>query len=296
MSNGGPRDQRHNGPAPSAACELDLATLNVARIYDYYLGGKDNYASDREVARMVLRAAPDIPLAALENREFLKRAIQFLVCEAGIDQFIDIGPGLPTRGNVHTLVQQRKPDAPVVYADNDPVVLAHGRALLQQAAGVAVIEGDIREPGAILSHPELRALIDLSRPVAVCMSLVLRFMPDADDPRALVARFRESIRPGSYLVLTPVTGDERTVETMSEIRGLYDDATPPLVPRTKAEFARLFDGFELVEPGVVFLSQWRPTGEYFAPRRYPLGVRRGREEARSVTVMARRHFTLRRTA
>ncbi len=263
MSNGRPRDQRHNGPAPSAACELDLATPNVARIYDYYLGGKDNYASDREVARMVLRAAPDIPLAALENREFLKRAIQFLVCEAGIDQFIDIGPGLPTQGNVHTLVQQRKPDAPVVYVDNDPLVLAHGRALLQ-AAGVAVIEGDIRKPGAILSHPELRALIDLSRPVAVCMSLMLHFIPDADDPWALVARIRESIRPGSYLVLTHVTGDERTVGTMSEIRGLYDDATAPLVPRTKAEFTRLFDGFELVEPGVVFLSQWRPTGEYFA--------------------------------
>jgi hypothetical protein len=236
----------------------------VARIYDYYLGGKDNYAPDREVARLVLRAAPDIPLAALENREFLKRAIQFLVCEAGIGQFIDIGPGLPTQGNVHELVRRHAPDAPVVYVDNDPVVLAHGRALLQRAEGIAVVHGDVRKPAAILSHPELRELIDLSRPVAVCLSLVLHFIPDACDPWGLVGQLRDSIRPGSYLVLTHVTGDERTVDTMSEIRGLYDEATAPLTPRTKDEFTRFFDGFELVKPGIVFLSQWRPAGEYYA--------------------------------
>jgi len=264
MSNGGPPNQKHDGRVGSEPLAADSSTPNMARIYDYYLGGKGNYACDREVARMVLGAAPDVPLAALENREFLKRAVEFLVCEAGISQFIDIGPGLPTQANVHALVRRHTPDAPVVYVDNDPVVLSHGRALLQGADGVAVIDGDIRTPGAILSNPKLRELIDLSRPVAVCMSLVLHFLPDSDDPRALVRSIRDSIRPGSYLVLTHVTGDARTVDTMSEIRGIYDEATAPLVPRTKDEFTRFFEGFELVEPGVVFLSQWRPATEYYA--------------------------------
>jgi hypothetical protein len=192
---------------------------NVARIYDYYLGGRDSYAADREVARLVLNAAPDIPLAALENREFLKRAIEFLVCEAGIDQFIDVGPGLPTQGNIHELVQRHKPDAPVVYVDNDSVVLTHGRALLYGTGDVTIVDGDVRKPDAILSHSELRKLIDLRRPVAVCMSLVLHFISNDEDPWAIVARLRDSILPGSYLVLTHVTGDERTVDTMSEIRG-----------------------------------------------------------------------------
>jgi hypothetical protein len=216
------------------------------------------------VARLVLNSAPDVPLTALENREFLKRAVEFLAGEAGIDQFIDIGPGLPTQGNVHELVRRYRPDAPVVYVDNDPVVLSHGQALLQQAAGVAVIDGDVRSPDVILSNPKLRSLIDLSRPVAVCMSLVLHFIPDADDPWVLVTRFRDAIRPDSYLVISHVTGDARSVDTMSEIRDLYDEATAPLVPRTKDDICRFFDRFELVDPGVVFLSQWRPTTEYYA--------------------------------
>jgi hypothetical protein len=264
MSNGCPRKPEYDEQAGSGPGAIDLSKPNVARIYDYYLGGKDSYAADREVARLVLNAAPDVPLAALENREFLKRATEFLVCEAGIDQFIDIGPGLPTQGNVHELVQRHKPDAPVVYVDNDPVVLTHGRALLHGTGGVTIIDGDARKPEAILSNRELRQLIVLSRPVAVCMSLVLHFISDDEDPWAVVARLWDSIRPGSYLVLTHVTGDERTVDTMSEIRGLYDEATAPLTPRTKDEFARFFDGFELVPPGVVFLSQWRPTAEYYA--------------------------------
>ena len=264
MSNGCPRKPEHDEQAAAGPGAIDLSTPNVARIYDYYLGGKDNYAADREVARLVLRAAPDVPLAALENREFLKRAIEFLVLQAGIDQFIDIGPGMPTQGNVHQLVQRHKPDAPVVYVDNDPVVLTHGRALLHGTGDVAIIDGDVRKPDAILSHRELQELIDLSRPVAVCMSLILHFITDEEDPWALVARLRDSIRPGSYLVLTHVTGDERTIDTMSEIRGLYDEATAPLTPRTKDAFARFFDGFELAPPGVVFLSQWRPTAEYYA--------------------------------
>ncbi len=165
---------------------------------------------------------------------------------------------------MHQLVQRHKPDAPVVYVDNDPVVLTHGRALLHGTGDVAIIDGDVRKPDAILSHRELQELIDLSRPVAVCMSLILHFITDEEDPWALVARLRDSIRPGSYLLLTHVTGDERTIDTMSEIRGLLVEATSPLTPRTKDAFARFFDGFELAPPGVVFLSQWRPTAEYYA--------------------------------
>jgi hypothetical protein len=203
-------------------------------------------------------------LAALENREFLRRATQFLVEESGIHQFIDIGPGLPTQGNVHQLARQHDAAAHVLYVDNDPVVLAHGRAILQTVSDVSIVEGDVRRPGDILANPELGELIDLSRPVALCMSLVLHFVSEAEDPYGIAGYFRDTLCPGSYLVLTHVTGDERDVSTVSEVTAVYDEATAPLVPRTRADVAKLFDGFELIEPGVVSLSQWRPTGEYHA--------------------------------
>src|ERR1700722_13988045 len=164
MSNGGPRD--HTGYPAGISPGLDFSTPNVARIYDYYLGGKDNYACDREAARAVLAIAPDIPLAALENREFLNRAIQFLVAE-GVSQFIDIGPGLPTQGNIHQLAQHSNPQARIAYADNDPVVLTHSRALLHRTAGVTIIGGDLRQPEAILTDPRLHGPIDLKPPVAL---------------------------------------------------------------------------------------------------------------------------------
>jgi hypothetical protein len=236
----------------------------VARVYDYYLGGKDNYASDREAARRVLASAPDVPLAALENREFLRRAIQFLSEEAGICQFIDIGPGLPTQGNVHQIARQHDPDAHVVYVDNDPVVVSHGRAIVQTASGIGYIQGDVRCPDAILADGGLLELIDLSKPTGLCMSLVLHFVAETEDPYGSVAKLRDALAPGSYLVLTHVTGDEHHVGTVSEITAVYDTATAPLVPRSREQVAKMFDGFELVEPGVVFTSQWRPTGEYYA--------------------------------
>ena len=268
MSNGGPGrqgpTQGSESPGRSGVNAWDCTTPNVARIYDYYLGGKDNYGPDREAARKILGAAPDVPLAALENREFLRRAIEFLVEEAGISQFIDIGPGLPTQGNVHHITQRHDPRARVVYVDNDPVVLAHGRAILQKAPGVSIIEGDLRSPEAILANEELRELIDLTKPVALCMSLVLHFVADDEDPYGLVARLSDPLCPGSYLLITHVTGDERDVGTISEITAVYDEATSPLVPRGKAEVTKFFDGFELAEPGVMCLSQWRPTSEYHA--------------------------------
>lgn len=243
---------------------VDPATPSVARMYDYYLGGKDNYAADREAARRVLGAAPDVPLAALENREFLRRVVPFLVREHGIGQFVDVGPGLPTQGNVHQLARLHDPAAQVAYIDNDATVLAHGKSLLHAVPGVTIIPGDLREPGRILSHPELGNVIDFSRPVALFMTLVLHFVPPGDDPYGAVATLKNALCPGSFLVLSHVTGDDRDPATLTEVDDAYSGASAPMIMRTRDQVADLFDGLSLVEPGIVFLSQWRPTGEYFA--------------------------------
>lgn len=244
--------------------EVDFSKPNVARMYDYYLGGKDNYSADREAAQLVLGAAPDVPLAALENREFLKRAMQFLMRDQGIRQFVDIGPGLPTQSNVHQLARQYDPSTHVVYIDNDAVVLTHSRSLLDGVPGVTVVPGDLREPGPILADPELRELIDFSLPVALCMTLILHFLPPDDDPYGVVARFREALCPGSFLVLSHVTGDGREPGALTGIDDVYGNTNAPLIMRTREQVAEFFNGFDLIEPGVVFLSQCRPSGEYYA--------------------------------
>lgn len=244
--------------AISLAC--DSAVPNVARIYDYYLGGKDNYKADRDAACAVLAVAPDVPLAALENRAFLQRVAQYLVTEAGINQFIDIGPGLPTQENLHQIVHQYNPLANVVYVDNDPVVLTHGRSLLKNDR-THIVAGDLRQPEHILADELLRTLIDLSKPVALCLTLVLQFIPDNDDPCDIMARLASAVPADSCLVLSHVTADEQDAEKINQITGVYDEATVPLVPRSKAEVTKFFDGFDLIEPGVVFLSQWRPSRE-----------------------------------
>src|SRR5260221_5479414 len=159
--------------------ESDVNTPNVARVYDYYLGGRHNYEADREAARQVLGVAPDVPMAALENRAFLQRATRFLVQETGITQYLDIGPGLPTQGNVHQIVQQYDPRASVIYVDNDPVVFEHSQSLLSGVSGVSVVNEELRDPDPLLDNPTLRALIDLDQPVRLCMTLVLHFIPDS---------------------------------------------------------------------------------------------------------------------
>jgi S-adenosyl methyltransferase len=243
---------------------VDPATPSVARMYDYYLGGNSNFAADREAARRVLGAAPDVPLAALENREFLRRVVPFLVHEHGVSQFVDIGPGLPTQGNVHQLARQHDPAAQVAYIDNDATVLAHGKALLHHVPGVGIIPGDLREPERILSRPELIGLIDFSHPVALFMTLVLHFVPPGDDPYGAVATLKNALSPGSFLVLSHVTGDDRDPGTLTEVDDAYSNASAPMIMRTREQVTDFFDGLSLVEPGIVFLSQWRPTGEYFA--------------------------------
>jgi len=269
VSNGGgrPRSAVHHqlggAMADNAAPERsDFGTPNAARMFDYYLGGKDNYAADREAARRVLGATPDVPLAALENREFLKRVIPFLVAEQAISQFVDIGSGLPTQGNVHQLVRQHHPDVRVAYVDNDAVAVEYCRSLLHGLPTVTAVFGDLRDPECVLSHPGLGALIDFARPVALLMTLVLDLIPPGDSPYEAVAAFRDALSPGSFFVLSHASHDGREPGALTDISGLHDTPGAPHIMRSRAEIARFFDGFELVDPGVVFLSQWRPTGEY----------------------------------
>jgi hypothetical protein len=242
--------------------EADFGTPNAARIFDYYLGGKDNYAADREAARRVLGTAPDVPLAALENREFLKRVIPFLAWGQGVTQFVDIGPGLPTQGNVHQLARQYAPHAHIAYVDNDAFVVEHGTALLHGLPSVTMACGDLRKPERILSHPDLRELIDFSQPVALLMTLVLELIPPGDNPYDALATFRDALSPKSFLVLSHATDDERKLEALPRISGPHDTAGTQLTMRSYLEITRFFDGFELVDPGVVFLPQWRPTVEH----------------------------------
>lgn len=241
------------GRAPS---ELDFTRPNVARMYDYYLGGKDNFAVDREAAEKAIAAAPVAAEMAVENRAFLGRAVRSLA-ESGIRQFIDIGTGLPTMGNVHEVAHQVAPEARVVYVDYDPVVVAHARALLMEHDRTTIIQADMREPEVILEHRDLRRLIDLGEPVAVLMVAVLHFVTEEEDPSRIVTRFRDAMAPGSHLVISHASDIRpeamRLVEAYRNAR-----ATAPVVLRKRAQIESLFDGFELVEPGLVRLPEWRP--------------------------------------
>lgn len=234
-----------------------MTTPNVARMYDYLLGGKDNFEADREAVREVIRHAPDTPFMARENRAFLRRAVRFLAA-AGIRQFVDIGSGLPTRGNVHEIAHQVAPDARVVYVDAEPIVLTHGRALLAGKPEVAVVRGDARCADAILKNPEVSELIDLDQPIAVLMLAVLHFINDVDDPPGIVARLRATMAPGSYLAVSHVTADFDADRRVRDAAAAYEKASYQITLRGRAEVTRLFDGFDLVEPGLTTLSLWRP--------------------------------------
>ncbi|GAA0315138.1 SAM-dependent methyltransferase [Actinoallomurus spadix] len=234
---------------------IDVRTPSPARIYDVFLGGKDNYAADRAAAQIAIEAGPDIPRAARENRAFLGRAVRFAV-ESGIRQFIDLGTGLPTQGNVHEVAQSLDAGARVVYVDNDPIVLAHARALLPPSRTTTVIQADFRDPAAILSHPKTRSLIDFDQPVAVLMLAVLHFAAD-DEIRATIATFRDAMPPGSLLIVSHST-TEGHPETGDQATGAWKNATARLQSRTQKEIEALFDGFDLLDPGVVWVPQWRP--------------------------------------
>jgi SAM-dependent methyltransferase len=245
----------HHDPYPAA--RLDASIPNAARIYDYLLGGKDHFPADRHAAEEVLAVVPQARQGAKENRAFLQRAVRFLAAEAGIRQFLDIGTGLPTQGNVHQVAQAAAPDARVVYVDHDPVVHVHASALLADDSTTVAVLADLREPEAILAHPEVRRLLDFARPVGVLLVAVLHFIRDEEDPAGIVARLRQALAPGSFLVISHATADFHP-EVAAKVTEVYRQASAPLVLRSRAAIQRVFDGFDLVAPGLVQPAAWRP--------------------------------------
>jgi hypothetical protein len=244
---------------------VDPFTASAARIYDYMLGGKDNYAVDRDVGDQLLANAPISPWIARQNRRFLGRAVRYCA-EQGVRQFLDIGSGLPTLENVHEVAQRVDPACRVVYVDNDPVAVVHAQALLTGGTNVAAIGGDLRKPEEILAHETVRHLIDFSRPMVVLMVAILHFIRDSENPAGVVARFVDEMAPGSYFVLSHATHDVRP-ESASRARDIYRRASSPLVTRTKQEIGELLHGLEPVDPGLVFTVEWRPPREIPDPER-----------------------------
>jgi hypothetical protein len=238
----------------------DPETPSVARMYDFFLGGADNFAVDRRAAEEVSRALPGVADVARSNRQFLRRAVRF-AAECGVDQFLDLGAGLPTQGNVHEVARSVHPGARVVYVDHDPVVTSHGRALLTGDGHAAVVDADLRDPAVVLGDPRVRELIDFDRPVCVLFVAVLHFMPDEEDPAGVVRRYRDAVPVGSHLVVSHAAVEERRNR---EVGDAYRSASAPFVARTREQVAALLDGLEIVAPGVARLHEWRPDGDEYA--------------------------------
>ena len=255
-----------------AAPEIDTSRPDPARIYDYVLGGKDHFAADREVADRVLARVPAVRTAARENRAFLGRAVRYLAAERRVRQFLDIGTGLPAADNVHEVAQRAAPESRVVYVDRDPMVIAHVRALLtsRPEGRTGYVQADLRDPEAILGDPATRETIDFTQPVALILAAVLHHVQDEDSPGKIVAALVDSLPPGSFLVASHVTGEHNRAGWTAVERD-YQAAGMPIRLRDSDEFARLaFAGLEMVPPGVVLVSEWRPGSD--APRPGPAEV------------------------
>ena len=239
---------------------IDPNTPSIARVYDYVLGGKHHYESDRRAAKSMIEVVPDTPLMARDNRLFLRRAVRYLVGEAGIRQIIDIGSGLPTAGNVHEIAHEADPSVRVVYVDNDPVVLAHGRALLAADPNTTVIVADLRQPDSIFDDPETRELIDLSQPFAVLTASILQHLADAEDPEGVARALRARLPSGGYLLSANfLSGDDPRAPELE--RAFLEGGLGTGRFRTREEQLRYFDGLELVDPGFVYVNDWRPDGQ-----------------------------------
>ena len=244
---------------PDIPPEIDISRPHPARMYDFFLGGKDNFTADREAAEHILRSAPFARVMARENRAFLGRAVKFLAGEAGVRQFLDIGTGLPTTSNVHEVAQAIEPASRVVYVDNDPLVLAHARALLTSApqGRTAYLHADLRDPGAILSSPAVQDILDFTQPVGLILAAVLHFVPDEDNPAGIISTLLGALPSGSYLVASHISG-EHAADREAEAHRPYREARIPLQSRDSGDFARLaFGDLKLVPPGAVLVSEWR---------------------------------------
>ncbi|MDO0929063.1 SAM-dependent methyltransferase [Streptomyces sp. TG1A-8] len=234
--------------------EIDTSRPHPARIYDYLLGGKDNYEVDQQAADELAAAAPEVWISVRANRAFLQRAVQYAV-GTGVRQILDIGTGLPTSPNVHEVARQVAPDVRVAYIDNDPIVAAHGNALLSSSGSTRIVLGDLRDPQALVDHPEVRQVIDFRQPVVLMLIAVLHFLTDEEDPARVVATLRDALPAGSFLVLSHATGD---FADRAAAQAVYNKATASMNLRSRAEVERFFAGFDLVEPGVVQVPFWRP--------------------------------------
>ena len=235
---------------------------SAARIYDYYLGGKDNFAADREAAERVIAVMPDgtVRMSATQNRQFLIRAVRHVAGDLGVRQFLDIGTGLPTMNNVHEVAHAVAPGARVVCVDNDPVVITHARDMLNGVPNATIIHGDLRAPAGILADPSLRSMLDFGAPIGVLLVAVLHFISDEENPRGIVAALMEAMPPGSYLVVSHVSADRHS--RVVEAESAYEDASARLRFRTRAEVAAMLAGFSLVDPGeLVWTPLWHPDAQ-----------------------------------
>jgi O-methyltransferase involved in polyketide biosynthesis len=233
---------------------FDTSVPNVARMYDYALGGKDNFAADREAAEKILAAQPDGVITAKDNRLFLQRAVRYITSQ-GVAQFIDIGAGLPTVQNTHEVAQDERPGARVAYVDYDPVVVGHAKALLAGTPNVIAVDGDLRRPEEITGNPAIREHIDFTRPVALMLIAILHFLDDTS--YGLVESLVRSLPSGSYLALSHATPDHTTEDAHREVEAVYERSSAALSMRTRAEISQFFDGLDLVEPGVVAVADWQ---------------------------------------
>jgi len=244
--------------------EIDVTKPSIARVYDARLGGKDNFAADRAVAEQVNKVFPDGGKAARINRALLGRAVRYMALE-GISQFLDLGSGLPTAQNTHQIAQSVNPAARVVYVDNDPIVLAHGRALLADNASTIVVTADLRDPNTIMTTPEITGFLDFTKPVALILNAVVHHVLDEEDPYLIVGRYKELLASGSYLLLTHFSNYSGAAHGLEDVllRALGRGQL-----RNREEITRFFDGFDLVPPGVVHLVEWHPD----EPQSLPLGI------------------------
>jgi S-adenosyl methyltransferase len=249
---------------PRRAVLFDASAPNVARMYDYWLGGKDNYEADREAADRITALIPEAPAVCCQNRAFLERVVRFLVADAGIRQIIDIGSGLPTMSNTHQIAQAAAPGTRVMYADNDLVVVNHAAALLADEETVIAVDGDIRLPMGILANPRVTKFLDFSEPVAVLMLAILHFIPDEDDPWRVAGEFRDAMPAGSYLAVSHVTDIAVTAHAREGAREIYAGSNAPVTPRSLAQVQRFFGGFTLIDPYITDVSGWRAARPFTA--------------------------------
>ena len=259
--------------------ELDDSRPQSARIYDYLLGGKDNFAPDRAVGDALIAQVPALPVMVRAQREFLARAVRHLVTECGIRQFLDLGTGIPAADNIHEVAQSLAPDARVLYVDNDPIVLSHARALMTSTPEGAAdfVQADVRDPATLLAHPQLQATLDRERPVALMLLGILHHLRDDDDPNGLVATLVDWLPGGSYVTIAGPASDF-DAEAMAAVAAAAERSGVPYVARSREQTLRFVAGLELVAPGIVPIQDWRPD-EPGAPDVYGWAVMARRPEA-----------------